>query len=56
MPIVFIGASLMIVINQLWREPIDALLGLGMVAIGAPIYYVTKLRLKPRRGEAELRY
>jgi APA family basic amino acid/polyamine antiporter len=39
-PIVFITASLMIVINQLLREPADALLGLGMVAIGAPIYYL----------------
>ena len=39
-PIVFITASLLIVINQLLREPADALLGLGMVAIGAPIYYL----------------
>ena len=38
-PIIFIAASLMIVVNQLLRDPIDALLGLGMVAIGAPIYY-----------------
>jgi APA family basic amino acid/polyamine antiporter len=39
-PIVFIVASLAIVINQLVSDPWDALLGLGMVAIGAPIYYL----------------
>jgi APA family basic amino acid/polyamine antiporter len=39
-PVVFIVASLAIVLNQLLSDPADALLGLGMVAIGAPIYYL----------------
>jgi APA family basic amino acid/polyamine antiporter len=39
-PIVFIVASLTIVINQLISDPQDAMLGLGMVAVGAPIYYL----------------
>ena len=39
-PIVFIAASLAIVANQVARDPGDAALGLGMVAIGAPIYYL----------------
>jgi basic amino acid/polyamine antiporter, APA family len=39
-PIVFIVASLAIVANQLISDPWDAALGLGMVAIGAPIYYL----------------
>jgi APA family basic amino acid/polyamine antiporter len=43
-PLVFIVASLVIVINQLFSDPIDALLGLGMVAIGAPIYYLWRAR------------
>ena len=38
-PIIFIVASLTIVINQLVSDPVDALIGLGMVAAGAPIYY-----------------
>ena len=38
-PIVFIGASLLIVINQIYREPVEALTGLGIVALGAPVYY-----------------
>jgi APA family basic amino acid/polyamine antiporter len=39
-PIVFIVASLAIVINQLAREPVEALTGLGIVALGAPIYFI----------------
>lgn len=39
-PVVFIVASLTIVVNQLVSEPKDAGIGLGMVAIGAPIYYL----------------
>ena len=38
-PIVFIVVSLAIVINQFVSDPREAALGLGMVAIGAPIYY-----------------
>ena len=39
-PIVFIVASLVIVLNQIYREPVDALTGLGIVALGAPVYYL----------------
>ena len=38
-PIVFIVVSLVIVINQIARDPIEALIGLGIVALGAPVYY-----------------
>jgi basic amino acid/polyamine antiporter, APA family len=38
-PIVFIVASLVIVINQVASDPVDAALGMGMVVIGAPVYY-----------------
>jgi basic amino acid/polyamine antiporter, APA family len=38
-PLVFIIASLAIVINQIVREPVEALTGLGIVALGAPVYY-----------------
>jgi APA family basic amino acid/polyamine antiporter len=36
----FIVASLAIVVNQLVSEPKDAAIGLGMVVVGAPIYYL----------------
>lgn len=39
-PIVFIIVSLVIVINQVVREPAEALIGLGIVALGAPVYYL----------------
>jgi APA family basic amino acid/polyamine antiporter len=39
-PIVFIVVSLAVVANQIISDPADAALGLGMVAIGAPIYYL----------------
>lgn len=38
-PVIFIVASLAIVINQIASDPYDAALGMGMVAIGAPVYY-----------------
>jgi APA family basic amino acid/polyamine antiporter len=43
-PAIFIVASLAIVVNQLLSDPWDATLGLGMVAIGAPIYYLWHAR------------
>ena len=49
-PAVFIVASLVIVINQVVRAPMEALTGLGMVALGVPIYYVAILRRPPRES------
>ena len=39
-PLVFIVASLAIVFNQIYREPVEALTGLGIVFLGAPVYYL----------------
>jgi APA family basic amino acid/polyamine antiporter len=38
-PIVFIAASLAIVVNQFVTDPREAAAGLGLVAVGAPVYY-----------------
>jgi basic amino acid/polyamine antiporter, APA family len=38
-PVIFIVVSLAIVFNQIASEPYEAALGMGMVVIGAPIYY-----------------
>jgi hypothetical protein len=43
-PLVFIVASLAIVVNQLVRTPGSALTGLGLVAFGIPVYYLAKPR------------
>ena len=39
-PIAFIAASLVIVINQIARTPIEAASGLALVAVGIPVYYL----------------
>ena len=39
-PLVFIVVSLAIVINQFASEPLEAAIGLGLVALGAPVYYL----------------
>jgi APA family basic amino acid/polyamine antiporter len=38
--LIFIAAALVIVVNQIVRDPIDAMIGLGIVALGAPAYYL----------------
>jgi basic amino acid/polyamine antiporter, APA family len=38
-PVIFIVVSLAIVVNQVASDPVESALGMGMVAIGAPIYY-----------------
>jgi len=43
-PVVFILASLAIVINQIYRQPAEAAFGLGLVAMGAPVYYLAHAR------------
>jgi APA family basic amino acid/polyamine antiporter len=39
-PIVFVVASVTIVINRLIYQPVDSAIGLGIVALGVPAYYV----------------
>lgn len=43
-PVIFIAASLAIVANQIYRQPAEAAVGLGLVAIGAPVYYLFHAR------------
>ncbi|HVZ48993.1 MAG TPA: amino acid transporter, partial [Gemmatimonadaceae bacterium] len=39
LPALFIVSSLAIVLNQMVREPRDAVIGLGIVLAGWPVYY-----------------
>jgi APA family basic amino acid/polyamine antiporter len=50
-PAVFIVASLVIVINQVVRTPVEALTGLAIVAIGVPVYYLVIAR-PPKQGRS----
>ena len=51
-PLVFIVASLAIVVNQLVRTPVSALTGLGLVAFGIPVYYLAKPRAQSPTARA----
>ena len=46
-PGIFIAASTIIVVNRMVSEPIDSLVGLGIVAAGIPVYYLTGLNARP---------
>ena len=47
-PAIFIVASLAIVVNQIVTTPLEAMSGLGIVALGVPIYYLTGLKAQGR--------
>jgi APA family basic amino acid/polyamine antiporter len=48
-PLLFIAASLVIVVMQIVAVPWDSALGLGMVLIGLPVYFVWSKRSTSRR-------
>ena len=52
-PMLFIAASMAIVINQIVRTPVQAMSGLGLVALGVPVYYFAHRRqaLRPEPDE-----
>ncbi len=42
--IVFVGTSAAIVVNRLIAEPVDSAIGLALVGIGIPVFFLTGLR------------
>lgn len=38
-PVLFALAAFAIVANQVWAQPVDSALGLGMVLLGVPVFY-----------------
>ena len=52
-PMVFIAASAVIVVMQVQAVPRDSMIGLGMVLLGLPVYFVWSRRTVRRRTEAE---
>ncbi len=38
-PLLFIGASGVLVVNTLWERPVESLSGLGLLALGLPAYF-----------------
>jgi APA family basic amino acid/polyamine antiporter len=43
-PIAFVVASATIVVNRLFSDPLDSLIGLAIVAAGIPVFYLTARR------------
>jgi APA family basic amino acid/polyamine antiporter len=43
-PAVFVLASLLMVVNEIWNSPVPALAGLGIIAAGAPLYLLFSRR------------
>ena len=40
LPVLFIAASLAIAINQIWADPAGSAVGLGLLLLGLPVYFV----------------
>jgi hypothetical protein len=43
-PAVFVLASAAIVVNRFVSDPVDSAVGLGIVALGIPVYYLSGQR------------
>ena len=41
-PLAFVAASLVLVLNTLWTSPKESLAGLVLVALGLPAYWLWK--------------
>lgn len=48
MPILYIVACLGILINTLLEKPVESLAGLGLVALGIPVYYYWRSKIKAK--------
>jgi len=49
-PIVFVLASLTIVVNRLISEPVDSAIGLALVAAGVPVFYLARPKAQAELG------
>jgi basic amino acid/polyamine antiporter, APA family len=52
-PIVFIAASGAFVLNTLVERPTQSLAGLGFLALGVPVYWLTSRGSAPRTSGSE---
>jgi APA family basic amino acid/polyamine antiporter len=41
-PAVFVAASAAMVVNSFWRDPGSSLVGVALIAAGAPVYYAIR--------------
>ena len=43
-PLVFIAFSLYLIVNTIIAEPLDSLIGIGLLLIGLPVYWYCRVR------------
>ncbi|WP_157100706.1 APC family permease [Rhodoplanes sp. Z2-YC6860] len=43
-PLIFIGCAVLLIVNTLWTMPKESLAGLGMIALGIPVYFLFRHR------------
>lgn len=39
-PVIFIACALLLIVNTLWTRPTESLAGLGLIAVGIPVYFL----------------
>ena len=46
-PVIFIVCALLLILNTLWTMPKESLAGLGLIAVGIPVYFLFRNRAAP---------
>jgi APA family basic amino acid/polyamine antiporter len=46
-PVIFIACALLLILNTLWTMPKESLAGLGLIAVGIPVYFLFRNRAAP---------
>jgi APA family basic amino acid/polyamine antiporter len=43
-PALFVAASVVMLANEVWRNPVPTLVGTGLIVAGLPVYYLVRAR------------
>jgi APA family basic amino acid/polyamine antiporter len=41
-PVIFISCAVLLIVNTLWTMPKESLIGLGLIAAGIPVYFLSR--------------
>ena len=50
-PLLFVAAAAVLVLNTIWTQPARASVGLGFVALGAPVFFLWRARARKTSGQ-----
>jgi len=51
-PLLFVAAAAVLVLNTIWTQPVRASVGLGFVALGAPVFFIWRALARKASGQA----